>query len=76
MLSLIKSLVMIIDVLQNCKMMIIAYVFSIKTPNILLHALRKRRKKEPKTKRQKRKNDKIGIYRNEKRKKNIRSFAQ
>ena len=66
MLSLIKSRLMIIDVLQNCKIMIIAKVFSIKSPNILLHALRKRRKKESKTKRQKKKNEKIGMNRNEK----------
>ena len=66
MLSLIKSRVMIIDVLQNCKMMIIRQGFSIKTPNILLHASRKKRKKESKTKRQKRKNEKIGMNRNEK----------
>ena len=63
MLSLIKSRVMVIDVLQNCKMMILAQVFSIKTPNNLLHASRK---KESKTKRQKRKNEKIGMNRNEK----------
>ena len=72
MISLIKSRVMIIDVLQNCTMMIIAQVFSIKSPNILLQALRKRRKKEAKTKDRK-KNEKIGMNRNEK---NIRSFAQ
>ena len=73
MLSLIKSRVMIIDVLRNCKMIIIAQVFSIKSPNILLHALRKRRKKESKTKNRKRMK-KIGMNINEK--KNIRSFAQ
>ena len=66
MLSLIKSRVMIIDVLQNYKMMIIAQVFSIKPPNILLHALRKRRKKEPKTKKKPEKNEKIGMNINEK----------
>ena len=46
---------MIIDVLQNCEMMIIAQVFSIKSPNILLHALRKRRKKIKDKKTEKRK---------------------
>ena len=68
MLSLIKSRVMIIDVLKNCKMMILPQVFSIKTPNILLHASRrqKRKEKESKTKGQKRKNEKIGMNRNEK----------
>ena len=70
MLSLIKSRVMIIDVLQNCKMMIIAQVFSIKSPNILLHALRKKKVKDKKTEK---KNEKIGMNINEK---NIRSFAQ
>ena len=60
MLSLIKSRVMIIEVLQNCKMTIIAQVFSIKSPNILLHALRKRNKKTEK------KNQKIGMNINEK----------
>ena len=72
--SLIKSRVMIIDVLQNCKMIIIAQVFSIKSPNILLHALRKRRKKRVKDKKTEKKNEKkIGMNINEK---NIRLFAQ
>ena len=68
MLSLIKSRVMIIDVLQNCKMMIIAQVFSIKTPNILLHASRKKRriKKSQRQKDRKERMKKKGMKRKEK----------
>ena len=74
MLSLIKTRVMIIDVLQNCKMMIIAQVCSIKSPNILLHALRKRRKKRVKDKKtEKKRMKKIGMNINGKKN---RSFAQ
>ena len=68
MLSLIMSRVMIIDVLQTCKMIIIAQVFSIKSPNILLHALRKRRKKVKDIKTEKKNEKKIGMNINEKKK--------
>ena len=64
--ALIKSRVMIIDVLQNCKMMIIAQVFSIKSPNILLHALRKKKKKRVKDKKTEKRMKTIGMNRNEK----------
>ena len=56
-----KSRVMIIDVLQNCKMMIIAQVFSIKTPNILLHASRKKKVKDKKNEKKNR-NEKGKIF--------------
>ena len=58
MLSLIKSRVMIKDVLQNCKMMIIAQVFRYQNTKHPAARFEKKKKKMSKIKRQKRKNEK------------------